>query len=240
MPFSATKKLFLTLTACLFLLACGQKHEYKPVPFRAPEAYSNHIDTGEATYAAEYFPDEKALTDRFGYNLYKAGVLPINLVLQNHGEDNLVILPGPTVTDSKGQIWELLPQDVVLQRINDYTSGVTPGEGVARTAKGAVVGAILGAAVGIATGTNVGSAAGKGAAIGGAIGVSSAILGQGKDQSGDIAKDYTNLSLQQSSLGPDEIAHGLLFFPAEVERPVRLTLRVKIGEEKPKTVALPL
>jgi hypothetical protein len=238
---SPWKKLACALGACLFLLSCAAQHEYRAQPVRPIDAYYNHLAIDGAIVAAEALYDDKTLEERFGYNLKKAGVIPVNLLAENDGEDTLVLLPGPRMTDAKGQIWELLPQDVVVRRIGDYTSGVTAKQGLARTAKGALVGAILGAAVGVATGTNVGEAVGKGAAIGGAAGVSTAVLGMGgEDSSADVASDYTTLAMRQSSVAPGESTHGLLYFPAEADRPVKLTMKVKIGEGKTQTLALPL
>ncbi|MDR1606943.1 MAG: hypothetical protein LBT38_00835 [Deltaproteobacteria bacterium] len=243
MSFSLPKKLFFVLLASLFLLACAPKHEYKPMPIRDVYDYSNRTDVGGAIIAAEALYDDQLLEKRFGYNLKKAKVIPVNLIVQNNTDETLIILPGAILSDANRDNWDLLPQNVIIDRVSKYTgSGVSLEDGVGRTAKGAVVGAILGAAVGIATGTNVGAAAGKGAAVGGAVGASSAILGVGgEDNAPRVAADYTNLSLNQTTLGPGDSTHGLLFFPGEAGRPIKLTLRIRIGgEEQAKTVALPL
>jgi hypothetical protein len=237
------KRLVLLLGLSIFLLACAPRYEYKAVPVKNITSYSNLTDVGTGSFAAEAFFDDRLITETFGYNLKKAGVIPVRILVENRGDTDVSVLPGSTVTDARGQTWELLPQDIVYQRIDAYTSGGVSGqEGIRRTATGAVVGGILGAAVGVATGTNVGSAAGTGAVIGGAVGASSAILGIGdtQDKSAAIVRDFSNLSLQQSVVAPDETVRGLLYFPGESDRPVKLNLKVKIGQNKSQNVVLPL
>ncbi|MDR2142604.1 MAG: hypothetical protein LBR11_12630 [Deltaproteobacteria bacterium] len=245
MPFSLPKKLALALGCCLFLLACAPEHQYRAQPIRSANAYANRKDVQGAIIAAEAIYDDRLLTERFGYNLKKAGVIPVNLIIQNNGDNVLVLMPGTEMKDENGADWDVLPQDRVIRRVADYTrGGVSTKEGVGRTLKGAIAGAVLGAAVGVATGSNVGSAAGKGAAIGGALGVSSSVLGMGgKDNTAEVAQDYSSLALQQSSVGPGESVHGFLFFPSfpsEASRPVLLTLKVRSGQGKTQTVSLQL
>lgn len=241
MSFTNRTRLAIALLSCLFLLACAAKHEYRAQPIRSVDSYFNHLEIHDVFLAAEAIYDDKLLEERFGYNLKKAGVIPVNLLVDNRGEEVTLILPGVTLTDAKGQSWDILPQNVVVNRIGDYTSGVTAEQGLGRTAKGALVGAILGAAIGVATGTSVGEAAGKGAAVGGAIGVGSAVLGAGgEDSTAEVARDYSSLALNHSAVEPGENTHGLLYFPAEADRPTRLNLKVKIGEGKTQTIGLPL
>ncbi|MDR1396012.1 MAG: hypothetical protein LBK52_07580 [Deltaproteobacteria bacterium] len=236
------RKLIAAAALSLLLAACAPRHEYRPLPIKSIDTYYNRTAAGSGSVAAEAFYDDNQLIQLFGYNIRKAGVLPVRLMADNRGPDMLTILPGATLTDARGQTWELLPQDVVIRRIDQYTgSGVSGSDGVRRTAKGAVAGAILGAAVGVVTGTNVGSAAGKGAAAGGAIGATSAILGIGADgdKTGEISRDFSNMALQQSSVGPGEEIRGLLYYPAEADRPVRLNLKVSSGQQV-QSLALPL
>jgi hypothetical protein len=208
------------------------------------DTYFNRVDFDGVSLAAEAYHDDQVIKERFGYNVKKAGVTPINFIAENDSDDTLIILPGPTMRDAKGQVWDLLPQHVVVNRVSEFTgsAGVSGRDGVSRTAKGAVVGAVLGAALGIATGSNVGAAMGKGAAMGGAVGAGSAIMGVGgKDRTGEVAADYSNLAALQNILEPGQSTHGLLYFPGEADRPTRLNLKVRIGHDgKTKTVVLPL
>ncbi|MDR1083505.1 MAG: hypothetical protein LBP22_01295 [Deltaproteobacteria bacterium] len=242
MPLNFWKKICPVFVLGFLLLACAPKYEYRAVPTRAIESYRNLTEIGYASIAAEALADGRQLTDTFGFDLKAAGVQPVRLLIQNDDDVDLTILAGSTLTDARGQIWELLPQNVVFDRIDRHTGGSSFEEGAGRTVKGAVIGAILGAAVGVATGTNVGSAVGKGAAVGGAIGASSAILGIGMndDKSGAIVRDFSDMAIKPSSVAPGESVRGFLFFPGESDRPVKLNLKVKIGKQKTQRLALAL
>jgi hypothetical protein len=91
-----------------------------------------------------------------------------------------------------------------------------------------VAGALIGAAIGIVSGDNVATAAGKGAAVGAAAGAT--MGGAGGYTSDDarmaIIDDLHEKSLQNNTIEPKSLAHGILFFPGEAGSGRQLRLQV--------------
>jgi hypothetical protein len=222
------------MSVVLAATACAPRYEFKPVPVRQMSGYPNRLAFPEGLIGAVAFYDTAQLKEIFGFDLKKAGVVPVQVRLENMSDTESILVSEALLFDVNGHGWEVLPSDVVYTRINDFTSGGLTGEqGVRRTLLWGLAGGIIGAAVGVVSGTNVGTAAGKGAAIGGAIGAASSIAGAGIDQSSnefDIHRDFSGRSLDHVTLGPRETANGMLFFPAETGAPVSLHLVLKTGE----------
>jgi hypothetical protein len=101
-------------------------------------------------------------------------------------------------------------------------------EGAYKGFLGAAAGTIIGAAVGIVTGGDVGEALGKGAAVGAAAGAT--IGGAEGFGSGDarrkIITDLRQKSLENKSIQPETLAHGILFFPGEAQSASLLRLKL--------------
>jgi hypothetical protein len=227
----------------LSVASCGPRYEYRAVPVRPLSGYPGQAHVANASVGAVAFYSSQDLNALFGFDLKKAGVVPVQVMVQNSGPDSVTILEGSRIEDAKGLVWDVLPSDVVYNRINDYTSGSLDGEkGVKRTVTWGLAGAIIGAAVGVASGTNVGEAAGKGAAIGAGAGASSAVLGMGTDSSntsGDVVRDFSSRSIDHRTVSAGAEASGFLYFPAESAQPRRLTLNFDAGGHR-QTVTLNL
>ncbi|MDR2406310.1 MAG: hypothetical protein LBE27_08080 [Deltaproteobacteria bacterium] len=243
-PLKKISTLFSLFSVVMLVIftSCAPKYEYKAIPVRAMSAYPGQASGPGVQAGAVAFYDSSELKELFGFDLKKAGVVPVQVSLKNTGTKALSIEPGSTLVDSQGNTWELLPSSVVFDRIDKYTSGgLSMDEGAKRTALWGLAGAVVGAAVGVVSGTNVGSAAGKGAAAGAAAGASSAILGLGnQDDTADaVVRDFSSRSIQQSTIQPGDEAHGFLYFPAESKEPRTLNLKVSEGAS-PQTLKLDL
>jgi len=108
---------------------------------------------------------------------------------------------------------------------------------------GAAAGGLVGAAVGVVGGSNVGEALGKGAAMGAAAGaVLGGAEGYGQNRSGQtIETDMEAKSIENVAIAPGDLAHGLLFFPAEAGQARVLRLQVRqTTTGKAYSVRLPL
>jgi hypothetical protein len=207
------------------------------------EGYHNRTSIPQGQIGAAAYSRPGQLKAVFGFDLMRAGVLPVQARVENYSTTASIVLLEAVVTGLDGQSWEALPSGVVYDRINRHTSGGLSGEqGVRRTLLWGLAGGILGAAVGAVSGTNVGAAAGKGAAVGGALGAASSIAGAASDDGGaymDIQRDFSGRSLDHATIPPERTANGLFYFPAECGDPVRLSLTVRVGNET-RRVELPL
>jgi hypothetical protein len=221
--------------AALALASCAPRYEYRAVPVRPVSGYPGQAHVAGANIGAVAFYSPQELTQLFGFDLKKAGVIPVQVMVQNNSEAPVTFLDGARMQDISGNAWEVLPSEVVFTRINNYTSGSLNGEkGVRRTLLWGLAGAAMGAAVGAATGTNVGEAVGKGAALGGAAGAASSVMGIGTtdDTSQDVMRDFSSRSLNHRTVAPGAEVSGFLYFPSEAAQPRGLTLNIDVGGQR--------
>ncbi|BBO90359.1 lipoprotein [Desulfosarcina ovata subsp. ovata] len=170
--------------------------------------------------------------DAFGFDIRGAGMLPVQVVIDNQGSSALEINPGQTfLEDAEGNLWPILTDTFAYERATKYAqTNKIFKEGAYGGVLGAAAGAVVGAAVGIVTGDNVGEAIGKGAAVGAAAG---SVIGgtKGAASSSDarraIINDLRDKSLENRSILPGNLAHGIIFFPGEATSAKQLRLQLR-------------
>jgi len=220
----------LSLAAVLILAAGCARYEYRPLPFRAPESYANHQQVAGAVIAAKAFADPKEAQAAFGFDMIGAGLLPVQVIVDNKGPDSLALVADKILLqDSQQQFWQMLKAQAAYQRLVDKskTAGMTD-KGLSTAALGGAAGAIVGFALGVVSGSNVAESTSRGAVAGAAIG---AIKGgvEGRTDQGtrsQISQDLQERNLKDRPFPPGEITHGFLFFPAEAKDPRLLRLRL--------------
>lgn len=224
-----TLKAFILMTF-LILTACAT-YRQQVVPLKLPSAYSNMTRVGEAQIAAQAYTDESEAKEAFGFNIRKAGLLPVRVVFDNKGFHPLEIVASQTfLVDSASNLWPILQQQMAYDRLSKSTEwGKVVPEGAKTALLGGAAGAIIGAAIGIVTGHNVGEVIGKGAAVGAAAG---AVVGgtrglTDQDVHSQIKEDLEHQSLKQKAIPPSGVAYGFIFFPGEAKdgRELRLQIR---------------
>ena len=225
------KKLFYFFL--LFLLFTSGCSTYKTqyTGFRPAEDYANSKSIGSTTIGAEAYPDKETAKHAFGFDIKGAGLLPVQLVVNNPGSDSFEVVSSQTfLVDQTNRYWQLIPNQVAVERVEEATEFGAYAKGAGKKAMlGAAGGAILGAALGIVTGENIAEAAGKGAAIGGAGGavIGGAQEGTSKDRAYRISDDLREKGIEGKTIPPASLANGFLFFPAEAEtaKEIRVQLR---------------
>jgi len=225
------KFLRVGLTAVLVMgLGCAG-YEYKPVPFKAADAYPNHVVVAGAVVAARAWSDKAEAEKAFGFNIRGAGLTPVQVVVDNKSAQPLTLDPNQTLLrDVQDNLWNVLPAQVAYERIDkNVRVERMGGEAVRQGGLAAVAGAVIGAAFGIVTDQDIAEAALKGAAAGAAVGaVKGGVEGYGDPRSRSrISNDLKNKSLKDKPFPPHEITHGFLFFPGEVKEPTLLRLKVR-------------
>ena len=232
----------------LMLLVLGlgcATYEYRQVPIQDTHAYPDYTTVFGATVAARVWTDPEEAIHDFGFDILGAGVTPVQIVLDNKGSLTLDLNTDQTwVKDAAGNLWEVLPAQVVYDRVNRYVAMGRVGSEAAKSgALGSAAGAILGAAIGIVTEGDVGRSVVKGAAVGAATG---AVIG-GARALGDeeaqrrIAGDLRSQCLEDKPFPPETLSHGFLFFPGEINEPVLIRLQLReVGTQNRKTIELGL
>ncbi|TLM69023.1 MAG: hypothetical protein FDZ69_01935 [Deltaproteobacteria bacterium] len=229
--------LLLVLAACTF-------YESREVAFRPPDQIANVQQVGGARVAAEQYADKAAAKAQFGFDIRGAGLMPVQVVIDNQGPQRFEVVPDQTfLVDASGAYWPLLDRRTAYQRVEGSSEYGTILKGAASSGMwAAAAGALAGAAIGILSGSNVGEAAGKGAAVGAAAGaIYGGTKGATSEEAGrQISHDLANKSLESRVVEPGNLARGFLFFPGEAPnaRQLRLQLRDAASGQSYSTVLI--
>lgn len=227
------KKIICMLLIAAHISACAT-YENRSVSFRPPQDYSNYQNADGLIVGAEAFSDKKGAEDAFGFDIRGAGILPVQIVLDNRSGQGVELVSGQTfLIDGSSRYWKILSNQEAVDRLEKATEIGAIGKGAGRGAAfGAAAGALLGLALGIVSGRNAGESAVKGGIIGGAGG---AVIG-GADKAGDdrqrqykIANDVRDKGIEGKVMQTESIANGFIFFPGEAEtvKELRLQLRYR-------------
>jgi hypothetical protein len=221
----------LVLILSVVAVAACTSYRSQEVPFRAPSASPNMQVVAGAQVAAQAFADKSAAKKAFGFDIRDAGLLPVQVVIDNAGSHALVVVPEQTfLLDEQGNMWSLLDRRTAFERVEKSSEFARVFKSAGRPAAyGAAGVALLGAAIGILAGENVGDAAMKGAVLGGAGG---AVIGGGQELGSDdsarqISRDLANKQLENKAIQPGLLGRGFLFFPGEAPSAGALRLQLK-------------
>jgi hypothetical protein len=225
------------VTGCLCILlamavaGCATAYKAKPLPFKTPESYENMIEVNGVSVGGQAFTDSIKAKEAFGFDVRGAGMLPVQLVFDNQGDQPIVINPGQTfLEDDEGNLWPILTDRFAYERATKYAKTHQIFEkGAYNAFLGAAAGAIVGAAIGIVSGENVIETVGKGAAVGGAAGAVGGGVGgyASNDARSAIVKDLRDKSLENKAIKPGDLGHGIIFFPGEAKSAKQLRLQLK-------------
>ncbi len=225
-------RILIGISLSLIILNGCATYQSKFVSFKPPEAYTNFQQLPGIAIAGESFADDTAAKQAFGFDIRGAGLLPVQLVMNNQGGFSLEIIASQTfLVDGEGRYWPIVSNSVAIDRLEKSTQlAAYFGTGAAKgTLLGATGGAIIGAALGIVSGKSISMTMGKGAALGAAGG---AVLGgSGDGNSGErerrITDDLRQKGLEGKRIPNDHLANGFLFFPGEAPSARELKLQLR-------------
>ena len=238
------KTILAAVVILLAAVACTYRSRVAPI--KLPETAANMVEVEGLKMTAAAFVDREAAEKAFGFDIRKAGLLPVQVTFQNDGKRRVRVKPGQTfLIDQEKNAWPVLGAKETYARTKKF---VEIGETVKGTATPALLlgaaGAVAGAAIGIITGENVGEMAGKGAVIGATAGT----IGGGADAYAKtgrrIRNDLAQKTLKNEDILPGQIAYGVLFFPGtpgeEASSAKELRLALDLGYSVSKVVTIPL
>jgi len=239
------KKIVSLLIIALQLSACAT-YESRSVSFRPPQDYANYQDTSGLLVGAESFADARQAEQAFGFDIRAAGLLPVQVVIDNKSGQGVEIVAGQTfLIDDTNRYWKILTNREAVDRVQKATEGGAIAGGAGKgAAMGAAAGALLGLAIGVVSGRDVGSSVVKGGVVGGAGG---AVIG-GASKAGDdrqresrIAEDVRDKGVEGKVMATEALASGFIFFPGEVASAKELRLQVKFrGDGRLQTLNMKL
>ena len=224
-------KRLVSMMLCLTLVSSCATYKTQYVSFKPPEAYPNFQVVAGAPMAAEAYADQGQATEAFGFDIRGAGLLPVQLVIDNRSGQTIEIVSGQTfLVDDDNRYWNVMENRGAVERVEQYTTSGAVAAGAGKSAMfGAVAGTILGAAIGIVSGRNVGSAIGKGAVIGAAGGavIGGVQGGSAREQDYRIADDIREKGLEGKAIPNAYLANGFIFFPGEASSAKELRMQVR-------------
>jgi hypothetical protein len=224
-------KSVLSFFILLFGILSCTTYKTQYVGFRPAADYPNNVSVGGVTVGAEAYADRTAAREAFGFDIKQAGLLPVQVVMNNSSGHRVeVVLDQTFLVDNNNRYWNLIPNPVAVERVSKATQSGDILLGAGKGAGwGAATGAVLGAAFGVLTGNSVGEYAGKGAAVGAAGGAVYGGAAEGTDtqRQRTIADDIYDKGLEGKTIQDQGLANGFLFFPGEAQsaRELRLQLR---------------
>lgn len=238
---------YLAVLGLLLTLSFSGCATYEPkvAPFKLPEAYQNVQRVADTYVAARAWNNEAEAQQAFGFNIIKAGLLPVQVSFDNRGAQTLAIVPSQTFLINLGQdLYPVLSNREAYDRVNRSTRVQETVKGVGRGGLlGGATGALIGAAIGVAAGHSAGSYALGGLATGAAAG---GLFG-GANAAGNtqvprtITRDLSRHELKNTPIKPGELAYGLILFPGEAGAPQALRLQLKdLDSGQVYTLNLPL
>jgi hypothetical protein len=218
------------LVGLIFVVSGCAGYQSQYVSFRPPERYPNHLQLAGVSLGGEAYPFTSQAKKAFGFDIRGAGLLPVQLVLDNRSGHSLEIVASQSfLVDDAGNYWPVVPNEVAFDRLEHSTEFASYfGRGAGKGALiGAAAGGLLATALGIVSGSNVAGYLGKGAAVGGAGG---AVLG-GSSEAGSrerearISQDLREKGLAGKQIPDQHLANGFLFFPGEAKSARELKLQ---------------
>jgi len=229
------KKLFCLLIIAAHLSACAT-YESRSVSFRPPQDYANFKDSYGLMVGAESFADAKLAEQAFGFDIRAAGLLPVQVVIDNQTGQDVEVVSGQTfLIDDTSRYWKILTNREAVERVQKTTEGgaIVGGAGKG-AALGGAAGALLGLAIGIVSGHDVGGSVVKGGVLGGAGGA----VNGGANKAGDdrqleakIIDDVRAKGVEGKIMQADALASGFIFFPGEASSARELRLQVRFRSD---------
>jgi hypothetical protein len=214
----------------MLIAGCSSSYKAQPLPFKEPSTYPNSVTVEGVVLGAQSFAQPDAARKAFGFDVRAAGMLPVQLVFDNRGTHPIEVEADQTfLEDQQGNLWPILSSTIAYERATKYSqTNETFKEGTYKGFLGAAAGSIVGAAIGIVSGEDIGSAIGKGAAVGAAAGmtIGGAQAYNSDDARRAIIQDFRDKSLQNKTIEPQTLAHGVLFFPGEATSTKKLRLKL--------------
>jgi hypothetical protein len=103
----------------LGLTACASEYWVVQIPLRNADLYPRSIRRGEVTVAVDGITDRERVKTYFGVNLMKKKVLPVNIIVSNHGNGRYVIKPSDLLLMKGNEVLDPMPIEEVLEVVKD-------------------------------------------------------------------------------------------------------------------------
>jgi hypothetical protein len=84
-------------------------------PLREADLYPVNQSAAGLTIAVDEIADPERARRYFGADLTKEGILPVNIIISNHGEDRLIVRPSDVLLTDGSRVIDPIPGDQVVK-----------------------------------------------------------------------------------------------------------------------------
>lgn len=223
-----------------WLMGCAAPLRTSVAPFRPPEFFANAQTVWQLRIAADALDTAEKSSRVFGTDLGAADILPVQLIVQNSGNQEYEIDAGQIYGMAGTDYYPAFNLGQAAQRVRESSIGTTIA---AQAALGALAGAAAGAAVGAAiggAGGDAGRGAASGAAIGGAVGGISGMATGGSDRyTQQFRHELAVQDFGDRVLFPGDLKQGFIYLKLEPYTALRVKV-TNISERKTEVLEIPI
>lgn len=106
----------LQVLLTLALLGCASSYQVVQIPEHSADLYPLAQTKAGITIAIDEIKSPKRTERYFGADLIKEGILPVNVVVSNHGKEPVVVKPSDVMLHRGMEIMDPLPLEMVVAR----------------------------------------------------------------------------------------------------------------------------
>jgi hypothetical protein len=110
------------LIACVILTACATTFKVVQLPLRNADLYPLSQTKGSVTVAVDEISNPERVNNYFGVDLLEAGIIPINVVVSNHGPYQYTIKPADILLLRHTEVIDPLPIEQITAIVKDNVS----------------------------------------------------------------------------------------------------------------------
>ena len=106
-------RVFAPVLLALFLVSCAGSYQVVQIPQYAADLYPLSQTKAGVTIAIDEIKNPTRVARYFGADLIRVGVLPVSIVVSNHGENRAVVKPSDILLHRGKEIIDPIPVEVV-------------------------------------------------------------------------------------------------------------------------------
>ncbi len=103
----------------LGLSACATEYQVVQIPLRNADLYPRSLTRAGITVAVDGITDRERVMAYFGVDLIKAKILPINIIITNHGSGRYIIKPSDLLLLKGNEVIDPMPAESVVEVVKD-------------------------------------------------------------------------------------------------------------------------
>jgi hypothetical protein len=111
--------IILIIFSFLGLTACATEYRVVQIPLRNADLYPRSLRRGEITVAVDGITDRDRVMAYFGVDLIKEQILPINIIVSNHGNGRYIITPSDVLLLKGNEVIDPMPVETVLEVVKE-------------------------------------------------------------------------------------------------------------------------